>query len=314
MDILQLHYYLENNSHSMDATVKNRAEAEIIKIFKEVASLLELDIDLEIAALEPGGIKEIFKFLRKKKHAKMVGPILVFLGGIISGVIVDLVVTGIQHNSELDQLNVKKTELEIKKLQRELELLDDTSQEVERHLGNIIVLISQTDRIRRYKSNFYSSLLYESKVEKIGITTLDNNFRELSPEMFVDRSDFRRYVVDQIMMAPVIYREVLVEIVAPVLKSGKLKWKGIYNSETINFNLHDAEFRQSVINREVSFTNGSIIKCDVEFERQMDQNGDVKVASVNVSNVTELIQGQSVMETSKGRRRRIIKSQLGLFE
>lgn len=134
MDILQLHYYLENNSHSMDATVKNKAEAEIIKIFKEVARLLELDIDLEITALEPGGIKEIFKFLRKKKHAKMISPILVFLGGIISGVIVDLVVRGIQNNSELDQLNVKKTELEIRKLQKELEVLNDTSQEAENQL------------------------------------------------------------------------------------------------------------------------------------------------------------------------------------
>jgi hypothetical protein len=173
MDILQLHYYLENNSHSMDATVKNRAEAEIIRIFKEVSRLLELDIDLEIAALEPGGIKEIFKFLRKKRHAKMADPILAFLGVIISGVIVDLVVSGIQHNSVIDQLNVKKTELEIKKLQRELELLDDPSKEVERQLGEIVILISQSDKIRRYKSNFYSSLLYEGKVEKIGTTTLE---------------------------------------------------------------------------------------------------------------------------------------------
>lgn len=312
--MLQLHYYLENNSHSMDAFVKNKAEAEIIKIFKEVSRLLELDIDLEIAALEPGGIKEIFKFLTKKKHAKVIGPILIFLGGIISGVIVDLIVSGLQHNSELEELNVKKTELEIRKLQREIELLDDTPKEVEKRLGEIIVLISQTDRIRRYKSNFYSSLLYESKVEKVGSMTLDDDFRESSPELFVRRSDFGKYVVDQIMMAPMIYREVLVEIVAPVLKSGRLKWKGIYNLETINFNLHDAEFRQSVINREVSFINGSIIKCDIEFERHMDQNGVIKVTSINVSNVTELFQGQTVLETSKGRRRKIMKSQLGLFE
>lgn len=314
MNYLQLHYYLENDSHSMDATVKNRAEAEIIKIFRETAKLFEIDADLEIFALEPGGIKEIFKFLKKKRNTKLAGAILGFLGAIISGVIAGLTVEAIKQNSELDQLNIKKAELEIRKLQRELESQGDTTLKIEDRVGDIIILVSQSDKIRRYKSNFYSSLLLENKIQKIGTTTLDARFRKMSSELIVQRHDFGRYIVDEIIMPPMIYKEVLVEIVAPVLKSGKLKWKGIYNSETINFNLHDAEFRQSVINREVSFANGSIIKCDIEFERQMDQNGEIKVTSMNVSNVTELFQGQSVIETNKGKHRRVMKSQLGLFE
>ncbi|MCF2494454.1 hypothetical protein [Dyadobacter chenhuakuii] len=305
---------MENESHSMDAAVKNRAEAEIIRIFKETAKILELDIDLEVAALEPGGIKEIFRFVRKKKNAKISSAIQGFLAAIISGIIVDLAVSGLRSNSHIEELTVKKTELEIRKLQKEIELMEDSPEEINSRIDDIVVLISQTDKIRRYKSNFYSSLLIENKVTKIGAVVLDSNYREIFPELLVTRSDFNKYLVDQIVLAPLIYKDVYVEIVSPVLKTGKIKWKGIYDSETINFNLHDAEFRQSVINREVSFANGSVIRCDIEFERQMDQHGEVKVTSVNVSNIIELIQGGLIIETKKGKHRKAAKSQLGLFE
>ncbi len=40
MEKLELHYYLENDFHSMDAFVKNKAEAELLKVFKEISEIL----------------------------------------------------------------------------------------------------------------------------------------------------------------------------------------------------------------------------------------------------------------------------------
>jgi hypothetical protein len=39
---LQLHYYLNNGSHSMDALVRNKCEAEILAVIQEISNVLAL--------------------------------------------------------------------------------------------------------------------------------------------------------------------------------------------------------------------------------------------------------------------------------
>ena len=43
-EILQVHYYLSNNSHSMDAKILNKVERELLKIVEEVSSILDLEL------------------------------------------------------------------------------------------------------------------------------------------------------------------------------------------------------------------------------------------------------------------------------
>ncbi len=40
IDLFQIHYYLKDKSHSMDALTLNKVEAEFLKISKEVAKYL----------------------------------------------------------------------------------------------------------------------------------------------------------------------------------------------------------------------------------------------------------------------------------
>ena len=65
LEILQLHYYLSGHSHSMDAKIYNKVESELLKIIEEVSNVLDLEILIEIQALEEGGLKAIYKFLNK---------------------------------------------------------------------------------------------------------------------------------------------------------------------------------------------------------------------------------------------------------
>ena len=44
MEKIEIHYYLENDLHSMDAFIKNKAESELLKVFKEISDILELDL------------------------------------------------------------------------------------------------------------------------------------------------------------------------------------------------------------------------------------------------------------------------------
>lgn len=67
MDKFEVHYYLEDNIHSMDAFQKNKAEAQLLKILKEVSDTLSLELSFEIEALEQGGIREFIRIIKKKK-------------------------------------------------------------------------------------------------------------------------------------------------------------------------------------------------------------------------------------------------------
>ena len=70
LEILQLHYFLSEHSHSMDAKIYNKVETELLKIFDEVARVLNLEISIEIQALEEGGLRAIYTFLNKKKNRR----------------------------------------------------------------------------------------------------------------------------------------------------------------------------------------------------------------------------------------------------
>ena len=74
-EILQIHYYLSNNSHSMDAKILNKVEGELLKILEEVSDILGLEIYIETFALEEGGIKSIYKFVNKKNNTKKINPL-----------------------------------------------------------------------------------------------------------------------------------------------------------------------------------------------------------------------------------------------
>jgi hypothetical protein len=73
MDYFQLHYFLKDDSHSIDAITLNKAEGELLKIFREVISILGLEneISFEATAIEEGGIKAFYKFLNKKRLKKL---------------------------------------------------------------------------------------------------------------------------------------------------------------------------------------------------------------------------------------------------
>jgi hypothetical protein len=100
MGKLALHYFLEGGIHSMDAFAKNKAEAELLKLFREVADQLELDLQFELEALQEGGVKEFIKVLSRKKHIAKVVP---YFLGIVSGVLIQIASDYITTDQELKQ-------------------------------------------------------------------------------------------------------------------------------------------------------------------------------------------------------------------
>jgi len=302
MEKFEIHYYLKNDFHSMDAFVKNKAEAELLNVFKEISDILELDLSFEIEALKQGGIKEFIRVLKKGKTRKQFLRILAAIGIIFSGVVTNVISDKVNKDSEFEKLKKEETMLHIKKLKQELEDKSLTEGKATIIVKNLTILISNTDKIKFHKSKFYSSLLNEPKIEKISTTELDNNYKPLSKEKVVYRTDFNKYVLDKVKVESEYIESANILIVSPVLNNGKMKWKGYYDSKPISFNLHDSDFRNSVLNREISFRNGTSIKCSLKFEKEMDNDGNIKITEVNVSNILNVVEGNNTIFTKKGKK------------
>ncbi|ENT9797931.1 hypothetical protein ACFBC1_001564 [Campylobacter jejuni] len=54
----QIHYYFDDNSHSMNAFVRNAMEKDFLNFINEVGNILDIKIKLESQAREEGGLKE----------------------------------------------------------------------------------------------------------------------------------------------------------------------------------------------------------------------------------------------------------------
>lgn len=285
----------------MDAFIKNKAEAELLKIFKEIASVLDLDLSLEIEAVTEGGIKEFFKVLNKSKNRKQAVRVLVAVGVIFSGVITNIISDQFTKNSELENSQLEESQLNIQKLKRDLAQDESPSDSQVTIINNITIQLSNNDKIKFHRSNFYTQLLAEPRIEKVSITELDENKKPISKEKAVNRSDFKKFVVEKVKIESEYIENANIEIISPVLRSGKMKWRGYYDSKSISFNLMDTEFKNMVLNREVSFANGTSIKCTIELEKEMDDDGNIKVTEVNVYDVTNVFEGQSTIVTKRGK-------------
>ena len=302
MERIELHYYLSDKSHSIDAFVKNKAEAELLKVFKEISDILDLDLSFEIEALTEGGIKEFIKILKKKKTKKQIVKILAVVGLIFSGVLTNIISDRFTKNSELEKSLLEESQLNIKKLKRDLDNENITKEESTVIIENLTLIISNTDKIKFHRSNFYYNLLKENKIQQISTTELDENNNPISKEKKVSREEFSSFIVHKVKIDSEFIEDANIEIVSPVLRAGKMKWRGYYDSKPINFNLLDSDFKNSVLNREVSFQNGTSIKCLLEFEKEMDDEGNIKTTEINVFDVTNVFEGETTIITKKGKK------------
>lgn len=78
---IELHYWLNDGSHSMDAFVFNRCEREFLGVAKATAKLLGIEIKIETEPIEEGGIISFFKILADHKSEIIVS---VFSGLLVS--------------------------------------------------------------------------------------------------------------------------------------------------------------------------------------------------------------------------------------
>ncbi|MFP4314246.1 MAG: hypothetical protein ACLFR0_07960 [Alphaproteobacteria bacterium] len=300
----EIHYFLNNDSHSMDAVVKNKCEAEFLAVAYEIIALLELDITLNAEALKEGGIRELWEALGK--NSQQITILLLLLTAIFTYHMIP--------DSELTELQKENLKLQNEKLKEELSKSDISKETVDAHVKNT----NENQKIVTRRSNFYRILLNANlEVSRVGFSRLDNDHKTIGDEIIVPRTEFIYFIQRSNKLPTEVDENAQIEIVSPVLREGKAKWKGIYNEEVINFFMGDRIYKSAVLAKQISFKNGDVLTCVLEIHKELNEVGEVVVTKYVVRTVLDKIENGVLTETQGGkkyrRQKKIQDSQGSLF-
>ncbi|KAA6321698.1 hypothetical protein EZS27_028680 [termite gut metagenome] len=276
-DIVELHYWLKNQTHSMDAFVQNKCDYEFLHVIDGIAKIFDLEVIIETEPLGNGGIKRWFRIIYdiENKKAAITGVIVLTLAvGVFTtpittalSEITKQLVEKIFEDKKIKELEEEKLKEEIKNLKLDSELK--------------AIQISENKNIAKRKSTFYEVLEKYSNAEQISITIENKDKNPISDEIVIHRNNYKEYIIISDYLDPIQDETALIEIISPVLKKGDYKWRGIYKGEILSFNMKSNEFK-TLVQTGLEFKNGSSINCFLEIERKIDTKGDEKILNYNI--------------------------------
>ena len=144
MDIaskFELHYYLDNNSHAMDAIVKNKCEAEIIAVAYEAISIIGLDLSIDVEAIQQGGIKDVWRVLGEN-NAQI--ALIIYVIAILLSQAPNIDTEFEELKKEDVKLSIEERKLRIEKLNNELKDGEVTTETLE----SSVDIINQNYKVR----------------------------------------------------------------------------------------------------------------------------------------------------------------------
>lgn len=289
---IEIHYYLSDGSHSANAFTIARAEIEFISLIRDLAESLDVKLELETQALTEGGIKQVWKAFGKNS-----GQIACLLS--LAALIITLVPKG---DRELIELQKEATRLEIEKLKKDLGKEEELPAEApppNLDIQSAAEELNNDLKIVRRRSHFYSYIQSEDKISSVSFTKRRDQEPTDDP-IRVERAAFSNYIALTGELPTIRDSSAVIEIISPVLKKGKFKWKGYYKGQFIEFWVKDKKFKESVIRKQYEFKNGTSIECVLEMKQKIDEVGSVWVSSYHVMLVKKVIDEDSEETTPQG--------------
>lgn len=322
---LELHYYFsdDDKSHSMDAVTRNKCEHELLQIVSTISKELNVQIKTETEAFDEGGLKEFYTFIGSAEGQSVMtiaNFAVTILGIIISRIPIKKSKLDDQEQQlsiEEKKLNIEAQKINIQLLKRELEAKNIQTTNI--NSEKIEYIITNNIKILKHKSNFYKTLTNYPKVKRLSTVKLDENKKQIAEPTYVERSHFEKFILESDNIDPVTDDTATIEIISPVLKNGKYKWRGVYNklAQPIEFSMTDKEFKEDILKDRISFKSGTFIDCILEIARKIDDLGNVFNSNYSVLTVLSQHDHGISIETSKGKKLRQKKeayhSQMKLF-
>lgn len=287
---LELHYYFNDNSHDIDAITRNKCEAEILAIVCEVATLLDIKTQLISEIPLEGGFRDIWKALGDNSAQLQV---ILMTVGLLTTIYFTYDPESSDRKKELEQLQIQELKFKLKQMSSRDNIEDIAHIAAQK--------ISKNLKVTKRKSNLYTHLNNNSKIERISINALDGSNKLIHQERFVDRKVFKDFILSTNKLRAEEDEDAQIEIISPVLKDGNYKWKGIYNDQPISFNMHDQKFKESIFIDGLKFNAGSSIVCVLRTNRELDEVGEIKIKNYSVPTVIEVLNGQNSHVTTQGK-------------
>lgn len=292
---LELHYYFNDQSHSMDAHVRNKCESELLAILHEIALEFGIKLRIDSEAYKEGGLRDIWKLTGA--NGNQISIIISLLTLVLS------MVSSSDHDldnlkKEEAKLSIQEKKLQIEKLKKELSSQSVTYETI----SSAADAVDKNLKVVTRRSNFYKTIIHCHKIKSVGFTSLDKDDKVTDKEKIVTRNDFHKFILQSDVMPSLTYERARIEIISPVLKMGDYKWRGVFEGEPISFMMLDNDFKQDVLLQRISFQNGSVIECVLKVSRKLNEVGEVVPQSYIVETVIEKIDGETRLKTIQGKR------------
>ncbi|WP_250481770.1 hypothetical protein [Caballeronia sp. NCTM5] len=344
---LEVHYYLQDGLHSMDALVRNRCEAEFLAAAGYITEKFGIELFFEATVPEQGGFRDIWRLVAKNINQP-------WIGSVFTPLVVTLITiwnAPAKPNPELERQQIemnrlailhsklenRRTELEIRKLEGEIHeqtaRLEEAQHEASqpaaqpappKHAGQKPLSADASSSASSAKTEDKPmQLQMDAKV----VTRRSNFYKQLvgyskvtavgyrarlgpqADEIYIERVAFSDFIMQSNWLEPEVSEEVI-EIVSPVLSPGDLKWKGRRNGEVISFAMNDRSFRDEVYHNDMSFRSGDSIRCVLEADRELDAVGAERVKGYRVTTVIERIESTGkIHQRAQGRMKRFLDKQ-----
>lgn len=323
----EIHYLFNDNSHTIDAFVRNQCEKELLQIFhhsfKEVG--LNNKVKIESIPSKKGSFLDGIQF-----STEAIG----FATLIFAGLSLIYQILSKPKESELDkklkqkqiestELEIEQKRLEIEKLKKELENNNDLEsienrENIERFMDLFLERLILNPVINRHISNFYQNLIDYDKVQSMEYTPYDQNHQAIMGSKTIHREDFHKFIL-QTSEDEIIDENAKIYIHSPILVKGRKHWSGYYTLEeqVINFSMSDKDFKNDVTNGTIKFANGSFICARLRKTLKFDDFGNIKNQKYTVELVTKVSNDNGyAQETKQGKAYKefkdTLKKQLGL--
>ncbi|NQY53903.1 MAG: hypothetical protein HRT42_10080 [Campylobacteraceae bacterium] len=274
----QIHYYFNDNSHSMNAIVKNKIDKDLIDAIYKISNILNIEnFNIDTSAYEEGGIKEN----------------LIFVGGLIFGGFTPAINDIVTHYFIKDAVVIELAK------QIQVETLKGLKLDNKKKTFEVNKLFEDKGVIRDV-SNYYKKVDCYSKIQEIGFKDIKTNV-----EYKVKKEDFKNFILEDDIETE-IDEEANIEIISPVLNNGTYKWKGLYKDELISFSMGDRKFKKEVVDKKYKFANGNSIICTLQIRTKYDEFGDmINQPSYSVQTVLEVTDTIGIKRvTLKGKKKK----------
>lgn len=301
---LKIHYQIAGGRHQIDAITRNKAEAELLALLRELSLAIGASFHIQTEARGEGGVVEFWNLVFQ--HKEHVSFVMAVLGPLLAAPFYRDKLRQSKQQTQMNELTIQKLKLEIAEKE---ESVKDKTERKQQAKANVTLpleppveaedvakaLLAARKKITRRRSNYYELLDHDQTVEAVGFAP---SHSATSPERMVKRSKFADFIVARADVDPVTYKRVPIEVVAPVLRSDGLKWRGVFEKKTIGFDLEDYSFRQRVVAKQVQFQNGTVLICDLKVQQREDETGEVEVAGYVVTEVYEVRNPSALPESS----------------